>query len=171
MSTQKLSIPQYGVTPQIKKLHSMIGEWDVLFDGRGGPEEPFQSYQITSTITSLLDGTFLQEKISMPASSSESVDLIGILGYDRYREVFRFAWLDNKYAIFDVHEGNWEDDALIVNNLRSATTFQLQNIEIFSQMIWREITSNGFLMEADASLDGGKTWFAQAKARYVRKSN
>ena len=147
----------------------MLGEWEVLYEGRSGPEEAFKSYQITSRITSLLDDAFLQERLSVPTSSGEYVDLVGILGYDRYRRLYRFAWLDNKYTIFDVHEGNWEGEDLVVNNLRSATTFRFGGLEVFSRMVWRDINSSGFRMESDASFDGGNTWFTQAKGRYLRK--
>jgi len=169
MSAQELSAPEYGPPPQIQKLHSMIGEWDIQFESRGAPEETFKSYQTTSSIVPLLNGAFLQERFSIPISSGQSVELVGILGYDRYREIYRFAWLDDKYAIFDVHEGNWDGEALVVDNLRSATTFLFGDLEFHSRMTWREISPAGFLMESDLSVDGGKTWFTQAKGRYLRK--
>src|SRR5262245_51535122 len=144
MSTQESPVPETGAPAQIRRLHSLIGEWDVRFESRGGPDKPFTAHQITSSITSLLSGAFLQEQLAIPASSGRLVELIGILGYDRYREQYRFAWLDDSYAIFDVHEGNWDGDALVVNNLRSATTFRFSDAEYFSRMIWREITHQGF---------------------------
>ena len=145
----------------------MIGEWDVQFESRGSPDESFKSNQITSSITSILNGAFIQERLSIPTSSGEYVNLIGILGYDRYREIYRFAWLDDKYAIFDVHEGNWDGDALVVDNIRSATTFRFGDLYYFSRMTWREITSEAFTSESDLSMDGGKTWFTQAKGHYL----
>jgi len=169
MSNQESSAPESGAPSQIQGLYSMIGEWDVQFEARGGPDESFKSHQITSSIIPILNGAFLQEQLSIPTSSGEYVNLAGILGYDRYREVYRFAWLDDKYAIFDVHEGNWDGDALVVDNLRSATTFRFGDLDFFSRMTWREITDEGFMIESDLSMDGGKTWFTQAKGRYVRK--
>ena len=169
MSTQESPAPETGVSPPIQKLHSMIGEWEVQFAARGDPNESFKSHQITSSITLILNGAFIQEQLSIPTSSGEYVNLIGILGYDRYREIYRFAWLDDKYAIFDVHEGNWDGGALVVDNIRSATTFRFGEVDYFSRMTWREITVEGFMIESDLSMDGGKTWFTQAKGHYLRK--
>jgi len=169
MNTQEASPSEIGAPPQIKRLYSMIGEWDVQFEARSGPDEPFVLHQLTSRIVPILGGAFLQEGLSIPTSSGEDVSLIGLLGFDRYRETYRFAWLDDKYAIFDVHEGNWDGDALVVDNIRSATTFRFGDVEFFSRMIWREITKDGFMSESDLSMDGGKSWFTQAKGYYLRK--
>lgn len=169
MSNQESSAPESGVPLQIRRLHSMVGEWDVQFEARGGRDESFKSHQIASSITSILNGAFIQERLSIPTSSGEYVNLIGILGYDRYREIYRFAWLDDKYAIFDIHEGNWDGEALVVDNLRSATTFRFGDLDFFSRMTWREITNEGFMIESDLSTDGGKTWFTQAKGCYLRR--
>ena len=170
MSNQESSSAESGAPSQIRRLHSMIGEWDVQFESRGGPNESFKSHRIASSITPILNGAFLQERLSIPTSSEEHANLIGILGYDRYREIYRFAWLDDKYAIFDVHEGTWDGEALVVDNLRSATTFRFGDQEYFSRMTWHEITDEGFISESDLSMDGGKTWFTQAKGRYRRKN-
>jgi hypothetical protein len=169
MSNQESSAPENGAPPQIQRLYSMIGEWDVQFESRASPEESFVLHQITSHIIPILGGAFIQEQLSIPTSSGEYVNLIGILGYDRYREIYRFAWLDDKYAIFDIHEGNWDGEALVVDNLRSATTFRFGDLDFFSRMTWREITNEGFMIESDLSTDGGKTWFTQAKGRYLRR--
>ena len=147
----------------------MIGDWEVDFETRGGPDESFMLHHITSRIVSILGGAFLQEQLSIPASGGTQVELLGILGYDRYRETYRFAWLDDKYAIFDVHEGNWAGDTLIVDNLRSGTTFRFKDQDYFSPMTWHDITADEFSVESDLSMDGGRTWFTQAKGHYLRK--
>ena len=170
MSHPESSASEAGAPPQIRRLHSLIGEWDVKFESRGSPDEEFVSHQITSRIVPILGGAFLQEQLSIPASGGTPVELLGILGYDRYRDVYRFTWLDDKYAIFDVHEGNWDGEALVVDNLRAGTTFRFKDQDFFSRMIWHEITADGFKVAADLSLDGGKAWFTQAKGHYVRKS-
>ena len=169
MTTQESSSAETGAPTQIQKLHSLIGEWEVEFETRGSPDESFVSKQITSHIVSILGGAFLQEQLSIPASGRTQVELLGLLGYDRYREIYRFAWLDDKYAIFDVHEGNWDGSLLVVNNIRSGTTVRYGNQDYFSRMIWHDISSDEFRMASDLSMDGGNTWFTQAKGHYLRK--
>lgn len=170
MTTQKSASAETGPPPQIRQLHSLIGDWEVDFETRGGPNESFVLRRITSRIVSILGGAFLQEGLSIPASGGTYVELLGLLGYDRYREIYRFAWLDDKYAIFDVHEGNWEGASLVVNNLLSGTTFRFGEQDYFSRMIWHDITRDEFRVASDLSTDDGKTWFTQAKGRYFRKS-
>lgn len=159
-----------GAPGQMLKLHSMNGDWHVQFESRPAADATFVLHHITSSIRLILNGAFLQEHISIPSATGVDVNLIGLLGYDRFREIFRFAWLDDTYAVFDVHEGNWDADTLIVNNLRSGTTFRFGEQEYFSRMIWQEITSTGFRMESHLSMDMGKTWFTQAKAFYTRRT-
>jgi len=168
MSNQESSSSATGAPSQILMLHSMIGEWKVSFETRSSPEESFALHHITSRIIPILGGAFLQERLSIPTSSGAWVELLGILGYDRYREIYRFAWLDDKYAIFDVHEGNWKGESLVVNNIRSRTTFQFEGRDYFSRMTWHEITTDEFRFASDLSLDNGKDWFTQAKGHYIR---
>ena len=97
------------------------------------------------------------------------MELIGILGYDRYREIYRFAWLDDTYAVFDVHEGNWAGETLVVDNIRSGTTFRFGEQDYFSRMTWHEIITDEFRVASDLSVDGGRNWFTQAKGRYLRR--
>ena len=169
MSDQKASSAETGAPSQILKLHSMIGEWNVRFETRPSPDESYVLHHITSRISPVLGGAFLQEGLSIPTSSGAWVELMGILGYDRYREIYRFAWLDDKYAIFDVHEGNWDGETLVVNNIRSGTTFRFAEQDYYSRMIWHEITPDKFRFASDLSLDSGKSWFTQAKSQYIRK--
>ena len=170
MSGQQSDVPSLGAPPEIRRFHSLIGEWDVQFETRPNADASFTLHRITSSIVPILGGAFLQEHISIPASGGKQVELMGLLGFDRYRKTYRFAWLDDTYAIFDVHEGDWDGETLVVNNLRSATTFRFGEQDYSSRMIWREITADEFKFESDLSTDGGKTWFTQAKGHYTRRA-
>lgn len=153
---------------QVTRLTSLVGEWEVEFESRSRPNDTLTVLHTTSSITQILNGAFLQERVSMPTPSGSRIELIGILGYDRFRSIYRFAWLDNTYALFDVHEGNWEGDSLVVTNTRTRTTVVIGGQEVFGRMIWSAISPDSFTVESLASTDGGTTWFTQAKARYRR---
>jgi hypothetical protein len=168
MSNQDSTTNETGAPSQIRKLHALTGDWEVEFETRSSPDESFMLHHITSRIVPILGGAFLQEHLSIPASSGTQVELMGIMGYDRYRETYRFAWLDDKYAIFDVHEGNWVGEALVVDNLRSGTAFPFRGQDYFSRMTWYEITTDEFRVTSELSMDGGQTWFTQAKGHYIR---
>ncbi len=158
-----------GAPPEMERLRSLVGEWDVQFEGRDGPDQPFKTYRTTSRIIPLLGGAFLQETLAMPTPTGRPIALVGIWGYDRFRRQYRFAWLDDTYALFDVHEGEWGPEGLVVTNVRSGTTLRMGAQEVFGRMVWSDLSQAGFAVESSASLDGGKTWFVQAKGRYTRR--
>jgi len=105
----------------------------------------------------------------MPRAAGRPIELTGIWGFDRFRLVYRFAWLDDTYALFDVHEGHWEGEALVVTNLRARTTLIIGAEEIFGRLIWSRMTADGFSIESQASSDGGESWFTHARATYTRR--
>jgi hypothetical protein len=170
VAAQTATAPRKTGTPQERtRLIVLAGEWNVDFESRGGPDESFTQLRTTSSITQLLGGAFIQERLSMPTPGGRPIELIGIWGFDRFRGVYRFAWLDDTYALFDVHEGTWDEGALVVTNLRARTTLVMSDQEIFGRMIWSQMTPDGFSVESQASTDGGKTWFTQARGRYSRR--
>ncbi len=168
LAQQPETVGKRAAPGEMQRIGALVGTWDVEFEARDGPDQPFRRYRTTSTIKPLLDGAFLQEEVAQPMPKGPPIRLIGIWGYDRYREVYRFAWLDDTYALFDVHEGHWRDGALVVNNLRVATTLTLGGQVLHGQMTWSDITADGFAVDSSVSTDGGLTWWTQARGRYTR---
>ncbi len=156
--------------PEMARLQDLVGAWDVDFETRAGPSDAFVALRTKSNITSSLNGAFLQEKLSLPTPSGRTIELVGVWGYDRFRSLYRFAWLDDTYGLFDVHEGNWQGDSLVVSNTRTRTTLLVGGQEVFGRMIWSQITGGGLSVESLASTDSGRTWFVQARARYRRST-
>jgi Protein of unknown function (DUF1579)/Domain of unknown function (DUF4440) len=156
------------ISPSMRRLSGLAGSWAVVVRGRAAPTDTFTTGFSSSSITPVHGGAFLQEHVDMPVPNGGAIALMGILGYDRFRSTYRFAWLDDTFALFDVHEGAWNSDQLVVNNLRSGTSLKQAGVNVYSQMVWRGITPNRFLVESQASLDSGATWFTQAEASYER---
>lgn len=159
---------QRRLSPAMSRVAGLAGSWAVTFRGRPTPQDSFSTNYTSSLITPLFGGAFLQEQVAMPLPNGRAINLVGLLGYDQFREVYRFAWLDDTYAMFDVHEGHWQNDRLVVNNLRSRTTLQDRRSEVYSQMLWRDLAADSFVVESQMSVDSGATWFTQAEARYVK---
>lgn len=158
-----------GAPEQMARVAGLVGEWNVQLEMRNAPNEPFTTLRTTSTITQLLKGAFVQERIVLPTPAGQSIELVGIFGYDRFRSVYRFAWLDDHFALFDVMEGNWHGDSLVVNNLRSRTTIPAGGKDMYSRMVWRPLGTDSVLVESLVSADSGATWFTQTRARYLRR--
>lgn len=155
-------------SPEIQRLTAALGTWTVELESRSGPEAPFTRLQTTSTITGLLGGAFIQERLVLPTPDGRRVEMMGIWGYDRYRAIYRFTWLDNVYALFDVFEGDWKDGVLTVDNTRSRTTIVAGKKEYYGRMLWGPFAPDGFPVESQLSTDGGTTWFTQTRGRYTR---
>jgi Protein of unknown function (DUF1579) len=160
--------PTRKPSQEMTELAGMVGSWAVTLESRNTPDEPFVKLQTTSVITSMLAGKFNQEKLILPTPSGRNVEMIGIWAYDKYRSVYRFAWLDDMFGLFDVMEGNRKDGVLIVDNLRTRTSFMAGGQEYLSRMKWGPIGPDGFDVESQVSTDGGATWFAQTRGRYSR---
>lgn len=161
--------PKLKVPAEMLRLADLIGEWTVDFESRDSPDEPYTTLSTTSSIVPLLGSAFLQERLSLPTPGGRNIELIGIWGFDRYRSVYRFAWLDDMYRLFDVHEGNWTDGVLVVDNTRARTTLRFDDQEYYSRMRWGPLGPDGFAVESQVSTDGGATWATQSRGRYSRR--
>ncbi len=160
--------PQIERAPGLARVQALLGEWEVEFVSPAGPSDSFVPLRTTSRIVPVLGGRFLQESIRLPTPQGPPIELIGLLGFDQYRRVYRFAWLDDTFGLLDVHEGERQGDSLIVDNVRARTTLRFGEQEVFGKMIWSELGLEGFVVASLASLDEGRTWFVQARGRYRR---
>jgi hypothetical protein len=152
---------------EIHQLAAVVrGEWIVELEGRNGPKDPFKMMQTTSTINDLLGGAFIKEQILLPTPDGQQIEMIGIWGYDRFRAVYRFTWLDEAFALFDVFEGEWREGVLTMDNTRTRTTIIAGDREYYGRMIWGPFETDGFSVESQVSVDGGKTWYTQTRGRY-----
>jgi hypothetical protein len=104
----------------------------------------------------------------LPTPDGHRIEMIGLWGYDKYRARYRFAWLDEALALFDVMEGNWQDGRLVMDNARTGTTIVAQGVEYNGRMVWGPFEPDGFPVESQVSTDGGATWFTQTRGRYTR---
>ena len=159
--------PKPRVSTEMLRLADLVGEWNVEFESRNSADEPFTSLRTTSLIEPLLGGAFVQERLTLPTPRGRSIELVGIWGFDRFRSMYRFAWLDDMYKLFDVHEGNWSDEVLVVDNTRARTTLLFEGTGYFSRMRWRPISRDGFNVESLVSTDAGATWTTLQRGRYT----
>ncbi|HET6372956.1 MAG TPA: hypothetical protein VFG76_06600, partial [Candidatus Polarisedimenticolia bacterium] len=61
-----------------------------------------------------------------------------------------------------------ERDRLVLSNLETGTPAQGPGHTMHLRMTISEITGDGFKIEKEVSMDGGKEWFLAAKATYHR---
>jgi hypothetical protein len=168
LKAQEHDAPASRPSPAMQRLAGAIGSWTLELESRNGPHDPFTRLETTSAITEILSGAFLQERLVLPTPDGHRIEMIGLWGYDKYRARYRFAWLDEALALFDVMEGNWQDGRLVMDNARTGTTIVAQGVEYHGRMVWGPFEPDGFPVESQVSTDGGATWFTQTRGRYTR---
>ena len=80
--------------PQHAKLAKTAGEWTCTVKYQWDPSQPWQETQSSATVTTLMDGRYVQEAITatmggMPFSG------LGVTGYDNVTGKYVSTWIDN----------------------------------------------------------------------------
>ncbi len=158
-----------GAPPEMQKLASMAGEWQIHGEARAAPDQAWKPFETESRITAILKGAHLQESMLLPQLSGPPIELLALWSYDRFRRVYRMAYLDDTYALFDVNEGSWENDRLVFTNLRVNTPIVAGGQTIHSKITLSSLGPDGFHLENEVSTDAGKTWWLMVRGDYVRK--
>lgn len=159
-----------GPTEQMRAMAWLSGRWTVTTKYCAPGGQVF-SNQTESTIEPMLDGSFLQERLSVPSGKDSKTSLIGIRSYDRFRKVYRVVWFDDTVTLADVYEGLEMEGGLTVSNVKPGTSVTLPGSpETFVRITQKRGTdTNSFSLTWDASTDAGKTWRKTSEYLYARK--
>ncbi len=163
------SAAERGAPPELKRIASLVGDWNLSSEVTPAPGQPTVTLKTTSRIVPILGGAHLQETVSVPLVGGGSNATIALWSYDRYRKTYRMAYLDERFALFDINEGNWDGDRLVLTNLRANTTFPVGGKQAHSRIMIRDLTPNRFLLEVAVSTDAGETWVHLLTATYTRR--
>lgn len=152
--------------PGMGPLQSLAGEWDVKVEQRNRPGGEFRESTRTSTIEDRLRGGMFEERFA-----SDGNDTIRWWTYDRFRETYRMVEIDSRMMFIDVQEGPMGDDGkLTVHNFETGTTTHMMGMNIHARSSLADITEDGFLLEQEVSIDGGKSWWVAARSTYTRQA-
>jgi hypothetical protein len=149
----------------MEPLQSLAGTWDVSISQRQSPEGAWQDSERQATIDALMRGGLLEESFT----TDSGIEVVRTISYDRFNEAYRVTQIDNRRNQLNIQEGQFGDDGkLIVSNVETGTSFTSQGRTIHGRVSFFEITDDGFLVEYERSVDGGESWFVNAKATYMR---
>jgi hypothetical protein len=159
-----------GPLKEVRELAWMAGRWDVktIYFAPDGKEYVTPT---ESVIEPMLGGSFLQERITVPAGAATTVSLVGVRSFDRFRGTYRFVWFDDMVTLADVYEGAAHDGAIVVTNVKSGTSYAPKGEpETFVRITQRRgANEDAFTLMWEASNDHGATWARTAEYRYARK--
>lgn len=161
--------------PEMKQVASLVGEWEVTGKRRLGPDAPWKEFQTTSTITSILNGRFLQERnsipaeiVGIPAAPGSRVEFLILYSYDRVHKVYRVGVLDNVFGLLDIYEGQFDNDRLVVSN-EGTTAIVRGGIKFAGRNTIYNVSPNSFQSDWEETRDGGKIWMVGLALTYKRK--
>ncbi len=132
MTDEMLAWMEVG-TPgeQHEFLNAMAGTWEGRFEIFMEPgQEPFVSEGVVEREW-VLDGRFLQEKITAASSDMGEYEAIGYIGYDKIDGVYRTAWMDSMSTVIYSDTGSLNPDTMLMTfrgNYRDPATGHLRTM-------------------------------------------
>ena len=80
--------------PRHEAMQKWVGDWELTVKYQMDPSQPWQESKSTATITSLLDGRYVQE-ISNGEMMGQPFMGIGLYGFDNVIGKYVSTWIDN----------------------------------------------------------------------------
>jgi hypothetical protein len=154
--------PPIGMGP----LQSLAGNWKVTFSRRSQDGAPWTDGERESTIDASLGGAMMQERYK----STEGSEVMRSFTYDRYRKRYRITDINEQQTYLDILDGDFDESKrLVLSDIDTGTPALMFGLTIHSRLALFEIGPDGFKVEEDYSIDGGKNWVNVLKATYTRK--
>lgn len=165
------NIPDQSKVPHtaMQRLAPMAGTWSMVLEyspdegatwQQSEPSEMETAYQLKNLI--------LRER---PTGSDASMfQTATTYSYDQYRNTYRIAVMDDTWGIMDIYEGAIEDGVLVATNLKSGTTFPInEDVSRAFRLKVKFLSATQRTLEIDKSDDGGKSWQPNFNLVYTKK--
>jgi uncharacterized protein DUF1579 len=165
-------VPKTAKAPAaaMAKLDALQGSWkattQTIQDDGAWQEQSVNLVAIEKSFHGLLLTESETKRVSGDAASPRlKIDYT----YDQYRNVYRISIVDNSWGIMDVYEGDFEDGALILTNIRSGTSFPIENgPELFFRMNM-PVSGDKRVLDINLTTDEGETWQPFYRVTYTRE--
>ena len=151
----------------MEKLRPLAGRFNVKVESFM-PGLPALETETLSEIRTDFHHAALTEEASLVVFPGLHLRVRRLFTYDRFRDVFRIAYLDDSTAHLDILEGAFEQDRLVVSNLSTETGWKFFDQPRHARQSFYEISSVGFKLDVELSTDGGETWSLERRLTYTR---
>ena len=150
--------------PGMEPWMALAGDWNVTVERTPRPGAPPTTSERTSKIEMLLGNALMQESFE-----DDGEQVLVQLGFDRFHEVYRRTAVDSDRGQLDVQQGTQNDDgAYVFDNLETGTSFSSGDRTIHVRTTYSELSADGFVINTEATVDGGESWFTASTATYRR---
>ncbi|WP_286830777.1 MULTISPECIES: DUF1579 family protein [Kordiimonas] len=106
----------------IDRLSFMEGRWTIVaqYHGEDGWDTPLPAQRATADTVLGKSFVRLNAPVAFPGATFQ---FEMTLSYDRFHNIYRFAFLDDLNGYMDIYTGGFEGDTLIVTNANTGTDF------------------------------------------------
>ena len=155
--------------PQHAMFAKMAGEWNCTVKYQMDPSQPAQESQSTATITTLMDGRYIQE-VDAGVMSGMPFSGMGIDGYDNVSGRYVSTWIDNMGTGIETSEGTADKTGKVItwtSTMNDPTTGKPAH----SRMVTTIIDDNHHTFEMYSTPPGAKKEMKVMTIDYVRKQD
>ncbi|TXH72180.1 MAG: DUF1579 domain-containing protein [Lysobacteraceae bacterium] len=125
--------------PEMDRIAGLIGTWRMTpsyLDQASGEWREGEVFY--AAFDPQYDGRYLRSEFVMPMPGLPAFRMSWTLSYDRYRKRYRMAVLENVVGLMDIYEGEWQGDALQLDDKRTGTSAPGANGQlIFARFVVR----------------------------------
>jgi|GEM_PF-609141 len=165
-------LPESAKAPAeaMAKLGALQGTWKTVTEiaqEDGGWLE--QSANIVAIKKSLRGLLLTESEVKRTSGDETSLGLKIDYTFDQYRKVYRVSVVDDGWGIMDIYEGGLEDGALTLTNIRSGTSFPLDDDgEMFFHLAM-PVAGDWRVLDINMSTDKGESWRPFYRVTYTRE--
>ena len=151
--------------PGMGPLTAMAGNWSVKTSTRQQPQAPWQESEREGPVETTMRGALIEEKFT----SDDGTEYYWTLSYDRFKERYRYAAINDSTNHLDIREGVFDEEGqLVLSNMETDTTWEGFGMTFHARSTILDISAQGFTVHTEVSIDGGENWFLAAKQEYTR---
>jgi hypothetical protein len=159
--------------PELLRLAPLAGTWAVTSESQAFPGAPWRGAPGRATITPVLDGQMLEERLTYPVVG-RPIEAVRLWSWDRFHAVFRLAHGDAYTTHLAVFEGpapapGAGDDRLVLSNLGTDSAWKVYDETAHGRWILHGVSAAGFKADYEESTDGGETWTPLVKLTYEKE--
>jgi hypothetical protein len=155
--------------PQHAMLAKMAGEWTCTVKYQMDPSQPWQESQSTASITSLMDGRYIQELDSGQMMGAPFTGM-GITGFDNVTGKYVSTWIDNMGTGIMTSVGAADANGKVIS-WNATMSDPMTGKTSKSRMVTTFIDDDHHTFEMFGVPPGGKKEMKMMTIGYVRKSD
>jgi hypothetical protein len=153
--------------PQHAMLAKLAGEWACTVKYQMDPSQPWQESQSTATITTLMDGRYVQE-VDAGQMNGMPFTGMGVYGFDNVSGRYVSTWIDNMGTGIETSVGTADASGKVITYAATMND-PMSGKPTNSRMVFTLVDDNHHTLEMFGTPPGAKKETKMMTINYVRK--